>query len=445
MLQIFKDLWLYSKVLRVVIVLSILSLVFLTISNTWLSNDILPQQKMIIDSKKECTLSYLTKNSPVEFDKQISPRFSKQYKNPCWTDAGSSKTLCIPYVWLAGFPKCGTTDMYFRLKKHPLIIAARRKEPHYITRSMMQYRYQRKRPCGQRNETSAGASCELLEYSLTFYSTASKYIGGEIDVEETTSLPSDMHFKNKDVDVEIQEIFATPAAKLTNSITIDGSASTAWDNRYWTWRGDSLGCRDVITFTPAFVKRINPGAKVIMILRDPIERGFSDYAYFKSSTTPEEFHNSTTAFINAYNKCLRQGNSVRYCTYHLQYTRVDCAREPTICYYAWARHFLSIYHVYIADWLEHFSRENLYIVRSEDYHDDIKGTLSKIFKFLDFPELSDASMTKIATLKEKNANKNRKSKLGSMWPETRKLLQDFFRPHNRRLAELLHDDNFNWD
>ena len=42
---------------------------------------------------------------------------------------------CLPYFYLAGFPKCGTTDLFFEMKKHPNILMSMQKEPHWWTRN----------------------------------------------------------------------------------------------------------------------------------------------------------------------------------------------------------------------------------------------------------------------------------------------------------------------
>ena len=68
--------------------------------------------------------------------------FSSEFKNPCWkypagnnlkitkileniypTDNEDVKTslACLPYAYVLGQPKCGTSDLYERLKRHPEI------------------------------------------------------------------------------------------------------------------------------------------------------------------------------------------------------------------------------------------------------------------------------------------------------------------------------------
>lgn len=75
--------------------------------------------------------------------------FDSAFKNPCWhgeggtggghtgaeeiTDA-NAKLHCLPYVYLLGQPKSGTTDLYLHLSKHPDFVNPRRKEVRFFTR-----------------------------------------------------------------------------------------------------------------------------------------------------------------------------------------------------------------------------------------------------------------------------------------------------------------------
>ncbi|KAL8609182.1 hypothetical protein ACOMHN_062422 [Nucella lapillus] len=67
----------------------------------------------------------LTKSGPYDF--------LPDYRNPCWRHPQTGDLRCLPYFFLAGFPKCGTTDMYQRIVAHPLVVHLL-KEPHWFTR-----------------------------------------------------------------------------------------------------------------------------------------------------------------------------------------------------------------------------------------------------------------------------------------------------------------------
>ena len=45
--------------------------------------------------------------------------FTLAARNPCWFE--NKKLRCIPYYHILGVSKCGTTDIYNRLVKHPHI------------------------------------------------------------------------------------------------------------------------------------------------------------------------------------------------------------------------------------------------------------------------------------------------------------------------------------
>ncbi|XP_053403113.1 carbohydrate sulfotransferase 15-like [Mercenaria mercenaria] len=63
--------------------------------------------------------------------------FLQNFKNPCWRETDSNVSMrirCLPYFFLVGAPKCGSTDLHRRLVMHPLISAKCRKEPHWIAR-----------------------------------------------------------------------------------------------------------------------------------------------------------------------------------------------------------------------------------------------------------------------------------------------------------------------
>ena len=51
-------------------------------------------------------------------------------KNPCWEEHGN--VSCLPFFFLLGEMKCGTTTMYKRLSQHPYVVLPRNKEVRYL-------------------------------------------------------------------------------------------------------------------------------------------------------------------------------------------------------------------------------------------------------------------------------------------------------------------------
>lgn len=78
---------------------------------------------------KKLTISILAFKGPF--------RYLANYKNPCWKEprAGHVPTIrCVPYFYLVGAPKAGTTDLYRRLTRHPEVVMPRSKETRWFDR-----------------------------------------------------------------------------------------------------------------------------------------------------------------------------------------------------------------------------------------------------------------------------------------------------------------------
>lgn len=58
----------------------------------------------------------------------MPPDFEQKFKNPCFYDAchqtnnGTKRKLrCLPFFHVLGVDKCGSTDLYYRIVRHPQI------------------------------------------------------------------------------------------------------------------------------------------------------------------------------------------------------------------------------------------------------------------------------------------------------------------------------------
>lgn len=73
------------------------------------------------------------------FSELPSPKeFLSEYKNPCWRSQTFGLS-CIPYVYLLGQPKCGTSDLFVRITSHGRVAKPRRKEIRWFTRGEFTY------------------------------------------------------------------------------------------------------------------------------------------------------------------------------------------------------------------------------------------------------------------------------------------------------------------
>ena len=96
----------------------------------------------------------------------------------------------------------------------------------------------------------------------------------------------------------------------------DGSPNTMFWNNRWKDYGKIRNATDTdnMLLTPKFMHHLQPEAKLIVILRDPVTFTFSTYAYFSSaSISSEHFHKCVLISIQMMTQC-EQEFSHSYCT-----------------------------------------------------------------------------------------------------------------------------------
>ena len=108
----------------------------------------------------------------VLFSFQEPLRFLPNFKNPCFLknvtlpDFPPLRTIqklrCLPYFFIVGFPKSGTTDVWFRLINHPDIAGNHEKEPNFFRKGMLGRLYLH---C----KWFRGIYCNFLVLSITYY------------------------------------------------------------------------------------------------------------------------------------------------------------------------------------------------------------------------------------------------------------------------------------
>ena len=84
-------------------------------------------------------------------------------------------------------------------------------------------------------------------------------------------------------------------------------------------------------------------------------------------------------------------------------------------------------------WYDTFPKENILVISSEELASNTNDVLTEIFDFLN-----------IAHVQIKDLTKQNVRKFPPMSPETRKILIEYFRPHNETLYALI-KRNLNWN
>jgi hypothetical protein len=173
---------------------------------------------------------------------------------------------------------------------------------------------------------------------------------------------------------------------------------------------------------PERMVKVLPQVRLIVLLRNPIDRAYSDYQQqvVKERKETRTFEEA----IGAEERRLFEkegktsGHEERVNLNDVIYTQ-----------------YLSrgIYADQLPPWSKVFGDEQILMLKSEDFFEHTRDTLKLALKFLDLPDWEPEAW------KIRNKGKYEQK----MDPATRRHLEDFFEPHNRRLYEYLGVD-FGW-
>ena len=348
-----------------------------------------------------------TMNKPVIREFNVSQFLSNRHNQSQF----EQRIYCLPFLYLAGFPKCGTTSLYQMVVQHPLVAKPFRKEGHFW-------------------------------YTFTEYSGTYK--------DKFIHVLFHLH--------QFQDA-AQQITKSQRSITIDASASTLWKAlRPFEDESD-------MSVVPSVINELTPTARFIVIMRDPVKRLFSDFWYFCSRRSwvkkrhnfvpkyylengRQVFHNFTAEAVHDFRDCVaKEKISLLYeCVRRVTYVNendkeTDCRK---------VRLGIGMYYYHITRWLRVIPRERFLFLRSEDLSLDAYSTMERVWRFLDLPPQTRQQMeASLARRHEWNTNDWIKSEKYrerfAMLPETERMLREFYRPHNEKLAELLSDPHYLWN
>ncbi len=168
-------------------------------------------------------------------------------------------------------------------------------------------------------------------------------------------------------------------------------------------------------------KLLLPNAKIILLLRNPIDRSYSQYQMElkkgnENLLSFEEAIEQENERINKeYERMLQDENY-----YSQKYTIQSYLTK-------------SIYANYIEDWFKYFPREQFLFLNSEEFNSNTSKVYKKTLNFLEIPEIDFDDYEVF-----------RSSKYEEMNSSTRKKLSKYFKPHNERLYKLI-NMNFLWN
>ncbi|XP_073338751.1 carbohydrate sulfotransferase 15-like [Pagrus major] len=314
-------------------------------------------------------------------------------------DGKQFRLRCLPFFYIIGQPKCGTTDLFHRLLLHPEVKFNTMKEPHWWTRKRFGY---------IRFKDGFQESFPVEDY-LDLFDLAAHNIQDEISGNSSGDHRS-LQF-----------------------ITGEASASTMWDNQAWSYLPRDGEETEPPFLAQDFIHTVQPDAKIIIMLRDPVERLYSDYLYFKmANKSAEDFHQKVVESVQLFQSCLSE-KSLHSCVYNTSLYNAMPVRLS-----------LGMYIVFLLDWLTVFHREQILVLRLEDYAANLKATIRKVFDFLSVGPISEKVDAALSKRPMSNTRRVADRNLGPMLPATRDLLREFHQPLNHKLASVLDNEAFLW-
>ena len=312
--------------------------------------------------------------------------------------SGQEKLFCLPKVFVAGFAKCGTTAFYDIVTRHPSINVPYSKEIHFWR---------------------------------TFFQ-------GNVEQEQILSV---LHYL----------FYFTPAISgIMNdpgTLTLDASTSTLINPTIRATSGLKI-CE-----IPLVLSKLLPDSKFIVIMRNPVERLWSDYWFFCSwpadgipnehlENGPSIFHNHAMNVISAFEKCTgNHSKPILDC--YMQVMNGIVSEDGCKC----CRVGVGLYYYHIITWLSVFPKEQFLFLRTEDLKRETVSTMNAVWDFLELERPKHDYISQVPILSQSEYKWLTSVQLQNtlrMLPSTKSALEDFYKPFNEKLANLLQDERFLW-
>ena len=360
-----------------------------------------------------------------------------------WYD---SNLVCIPKVFLAGFPKCGSTFLYNFIKalisKSKNLTNPDRNEAHKETQFWVRFH-----ALSEENIYVPSVN-DLGAYLLN-------YIPG------THKMSS---FNTKD------------------SILLDGTP-----NYMYEWPVFRKTDHNMTNYCllPSVLPKLIPNSKFIVIMRNPVDMLYSAFWYFcinikhveiTAVQGPDIFHERVTSKLHMFNNCMNENaiipgeytmfdpecplNSKNYssCIQNRIHLLDNClaritpeifTAEMPKCMYDNRVH-VGVYFAHIRKWLSVVPRDRFLFLKFEEL---VKNPSQGALSLLKFLNLDTKVASNEQVIEEIVSSCSRNAQVGinyrddpqlQMREDTRTMLEKFYHPFNSLLAQLLDDDKYLW-
>ena len=359
-----------------------------------------------------------------------------------------SDLVCIPKVFIVGFPKCGSTFLYDFI--NGLISKSKN-----LTNP-------------DRNEAD-----KETHFWVHFYA----YLEKNIYVPSVKDLGA--YLLNYIPGIHKMSFFNTK-----DSILVDGTPNYMYE---WPVFRKSEHNMTNYCLLPSVLPKLIPNSKFIVIMRNPVDMLYSALWYFcniikhvkiRAVRGPDIFHERVTSKLHMFNNCLNEKsiipseytmfdrecllNSKNYssCIQNRIHLLDKCLARitPEIfmakipkCRYDNIMVHIAVYFAHIRKWLSVVPRDRFLFLKFEELvKNPSQGALS-LLKFLNLDTKvasNEQVIEEIVSLCSRNAQVGinyRDDPQLQMREDTRTMLENFYHPFNSLLAQLLDDDKYLWN
>jgi len=168
-----------------------------------------------------------------------------------------------------------------------------------------------------------------------------------------------------------------------------------------------------------------PEARIIALLRDPVERAYSEYQHkLRSGNETLSFEEATAS----------EGERTR--GERARLLANEKAGSPVLRNFSYLAR--GVYVDQLQEWERYFGRDRMLVLSSDNLFADPVETLNKVIEFLELPHWEPDDLDALST-----PDSRHEGSYETMSPETRRELEEYFRPHNQRLYDFLGTD-FGW-
>ncbi len=347
----------------------------------------------------------------------------------------SSKLVCLPKIFLAGFPKCGSSFLWCFMNRliHQSESVQAEKEPHFWV--------------------DAGAYKHFKEPSASDFSNYILNFAKGISLIEKDSCAN------------------------SNISLMDGSP-----NLMFNWPRFNREDNDLANYCliPVMLLHFLPSAKFIVIMRNPIKMLYS--AFWFSCTMygiklshnvqlrgPTLFHHRIEEKLNMFHNCMRDksdpatsyvcsldDSSYESCITQRLHLLDECVHKIYFNIFGndmpkcgRSRVAMGIYFTHIRKWLSVVPKERFLFLTLEELIADPVQTATSISRFLGVEQSATdiqkgAELARLCNENSQDAINYKTSPNLQMRNDTKHMLETFYRPFNALLADLLQDKKFLW-